>query len=116
MKQANRRPVGYAIIGFLLGLLVLLALVAIIRTWAVADAIRESQKTNVSTIELIRDCTTPGGECYGRSEDRYRTAVSGINAGTLRIIAAALACEADGITERAELADCTTERAATAKP
>ena len=114
MTSPDRRQLWGAASAFLLGLLVVLLVVAVIQTWVLADDIRGSQKTNQSVLQYVQDCTTPGGDCYSRSEERYATAVSGINAGTLRIIAAALACEADGITERAELAECTTKRAAKA--
>lgn len=107
----DRRQVWGAVTATLLGLLVVAVIVAVIQTWAIADDIRNAQKSNQSVIRYIQDCTTPGGECYARSEERTASAVSGINAGTLRIIAAALACEADGITERRALAKCTTTRA-----
>ena len=110
----SRRQLWGAASAFLLGLLVVLLVVAVIQTWVLADDIRNAQKSNQSVLGYVQDCTTPGGECFERGQDQTAQAVSGINAGTLRIIAAALACEADGITERAELAECTTKRAAKA--
>jgi hypothetical protein len=109
--DAKRRPAMFAVIGLCTALLVV---------WVIwmSTALLEQSRANEQIAKdsryfasAILDCTDPAGECFKRSEERYATAVSGINAGTLRIIAAALSCQADGITEQDELAECTTTRA-----
>lgn len=60
----------------------------------------------------IVDCTTPGGDCYQEGQRRTTEAVVGINEGTLRVIVAALTCQAEGVTGQRPLAMCTAERAA----
>lgn len=72
------------------------------------DLIEQVRTTNHRLI----DCTTPGGDCYQQSQQRTGEAIVGINEGTLRVIAAALSCQADGLTDERELARCTTRRAA----
>lgn len=64
--------------------------------------------------DRLIDCTEPTGECAKESQARTAEAVVGINEGTLRVIVAALACQADGVTEQKELARCTVQRAESA--
>lgn len=70
------------------------------------ELLREVKSTNKRLI----DCTTPGGECYAEGQKNTGKAIMGINEGTMRVIVAALSCQADGITEEQELAVCTVER------
>lgn len=88
-----RRRAGYALVGLTLGILVVLVLLLLIRTWTLVDATRQTQKSNTSTVELIQDCTTPGGECYQRGESRTAAAVGDI--GVLSVYAAACAATED---------------------
>lgn len=81
------------------------------------DAIRETQTEGSPTqqrlidiAEQIRSCTTPEGKCSQRGQKQTAKAVVGINQGTLRVVVAALSCQADGITELEPLARCTIER------
>lgn len=60
--------------------------------------------------DRIIDCTSPEGECYKRSQKRTGDAVSALNAATARIVAAALACQADGATTEDDLLACITQR------
>lgn len=109
LTDKKKRPAMYAVIGLGVSALVV---------WMIwmSVALLGQARTNAGLSDQILDCTKPPGECFQRGEDRYATAVSGINAGTLRIIAAALACQADGITAQKPLADCTAERAAKSAP
>ncbi len=60
--------------------------------------------------EAIESCTTPGGKCYEQGGKRTAEAIQTINEGTLRMVAAALSCEADGIEEQEALVACTIDR------
>lgn len=101
--------------------------------YALVDAVRETQVDNTAKNELdrerdkrtaataadaaraaarIEDCTTPGRECFEAQQRRTGDAVVGVNQGTLAVIAAALSCQADGITEESALARCTARRVA----
>lgn len=78
----------------------------------------EQSETNGRILQRVEDlnhrqvdCTEPGGKCYKRNQVRTREAIVGVNQGTLRIIVAALSCQADGITEQDQLARCTIRRA-----
>lgn len=64
----------------------------------------------LTSADRIIDCTTPEGECYKRSQQRTGDAVSALNDATLRIVAAALACQAEGITQEDALLRCVTQR------
>lgn len=105
LTDAKRRPYMWAVIGLFTALLIV---------WVVwmSVALLSQARANAELSDRILDCTLPSGECYQRSEDRTAEAVSGINAGTLRVISAALSCQVDGVTEQNALADCTAQRAA----
>lgn len=79
----------------------------------------EQSKSNFDVITSVEDtqrriisCTEPGGRCFKDGEKRTAEAVVGIEAGTLRVIVAALSCQADGIRDEKPLAECTAKRAA----
>lgn len=68
------------------------------------------KQTRITNQRLI-SCSTPGGKCYQQNNKRTAKAIVGVNNGTLRVVAAALSCQADGVTETEALAKCTAERA-----
>lgn len=112
LSHARTRPVLFSIVG------VAVALMVVWLVWISLTLLEQSQRNATIARDAraaaiaILDCTDPDGDCFQQSERRYATAVSGINAGTLRIIAAALSCQADGVTDQKALAECTTKRAA----
>lgn len=59
----------------------------------------------------IEDCTTVGHDCYDEQQAQAGQFIKGINEGTLRVIVAALSCQADGVTGQRALARCTVRRA-----
>lgn len=86
--SARHRPALGALTGVLVGIILLTVVTMLVRTWALTDQIREAQKGNVSTVQLIRDCTTPGRRCYERSQKTTGDAVASIN----RVSVYAAAC------------------------
>ncbi len=111
LTRAKARPVLWALVGLCVALLVTWVVWISIALLEQSRANEQIAKDSRSVASAILDCTDPNGKCFKQSEERYATAVSGINAGTLRIIAAALACQVDGVTEQKALAECTTRRA-----
>ena len=92
--QARRRILG-ALAGVAVGVLLVLLIALLVRTWTLADEIREAQKVNTGTLttsektlDRINDCTTPGRKCYDKGQTRTAKAVGDIN----RVIVLAAAC------------------------
>jgi len=122
--DSRQRPVFGAVVGVLVGMLLVAVLVLMTRTWALTDQIRESQKTNTGTLEAtqktldaVEDCTQPTGECFQRGQKRTASAVGDIN----RVVILASACSV-GLDTRlsveqrqAEIQQCVIDRLA-AKP
>lgn len=110
--RINRRHVGWTLVG-----LGIVAIVSLLATAAVIGAvnstlIRQSQVTNTSTLnnsnrvlQLIEDCTRPGGECYERGRESTASAVSDI--GRVTVLAAACSASLDDealtVPQRADL-------------
>ena len=113
--------------------LVMGMIVGVLAIYDLASAVRDTQVANTKRADIdrtrdertaataadaaraaerIEDCTTPGRACFEDQVERTGAAVAGINQGTLAVIAAALSCQADGITEERPLAQCTARRAA----
>jgi hypothetical protein len=86
---ARHRPALGAFTGVLVGLILVAVLTMLVRTWALADQIREAQKPNTQALKVITDCTTPGRACYERSQKQTGEAVASIN--RVSVIAAACA-------------------------
>jgi len=111
------RPAVWAFVGVLTALLVLgqFATLSGLYAESQAGAKRERatealSRSTAETARRIADCTEPTGECYRRGQQRTAEAVGMLTASTQRIIAAALACQADGITEQEPLIRCIVER------
>jgi len=114
-----------AVVGVLVGMLLVAVLVLMTRTWALTDQIRESQKTNTGTLEAtqktldaVEDCTQPTGECFQRGQKRTASAVGDIN----RVVILASACSVGldqrlSVEERQQLiSSCVINRLAASKP
>lgn len=87
------RPFTYAVIGIALGALLVLFVYQQIalnqatnRIDTVTSQIRETQKGSRSLIELITDCTDPGGECNQRQRANTAEAIGSINASQIAAI------------------------------
>lgn len=83
MKIPQPREINGALIGLLVGVLVVGVLVLIVQTYQLASAIRATQKPTVETVDLIRDCTQPRGECFQRGQRQTANAVGDINLVTI---------------------------------
>lgn len=97
---------------FAIGLVVLLTVTAylVFTTSQIAEKNSDDLDRNQQTNALLVDCNTPGGDCYQQTQDLTSAAVLGVNQGTMRVIVAALACQADGFDTRVALARCTVKR------
>lgn len=84
----RRRQILGALIGVLIGVALISHVVVVVRTWAVTDQIRETQKQTASATFLIEDCTKPTGECYRRARRSSATTVHDLN----RVSVYAAAC------------------------
>jgi hypothetical protein len=107
------RPVLGALTAIGAGVLAILLLTLIVRTWSLADAIRETQKSNTGAVKLIRDCTDPSGDCYKRGQKQTAVAVADIN--KISVYAAACA-DRPGVQTASEIYACVVERLAQDKP
>lgn len=102
-------PIFGAVAGALLGALIVLVLVLLVRTWSLADRIRDAQKVNTAALQVIKDCTTPHRECYERSRAQTAGAVADIN----RITVYASACaDRPGEQTQGEIQACVIQRLA----
>lgn len=94
-QARRRRRVLGTVAGVAVGVLLVLLIALLIRTWTLADEIRETQRVNTGTLttseetlDRINDCTTPGRKCYDKGQKRTAEAVGDIN----RVIVLAAAC------------------------
>ncbi len=116
-----------AAIGIGSGVLIVLLVVLVVRTWILTDAIRESQKSNVTNItttaqavknteailKLVQSCVTPGQECKTRGDEQTAGAVFSIN--DYALFAAACADE-PGTQGVKEIEACIRANLASKKP
>lgn len=97
MTASTTGPRTRAALGALAGVgvavLSILVLVLLVRTWSLADAIRESQVTNTKTVrntatiaedtkatlDLVQGCVTVGESCYQQGQSQTAAAVGSIN-------------------------------------
>jgi hypothetical protein len=101
------RPIGGAVVGVLVGVIVLGMIYLGVQTYSLASSIREQQKTNSSTNATILDCTEPSGECYRKSQERTAAVVADIG----KVSAYASACaDRPGVQGEAEVLACVLER------
>lgn len=121
MNQRHR-PILYALVAVLVGVLVVAVLALMTRTWSLTDQIRESQVQNTAaressdrTLHAIQDCTQPTGECFKRGQTQTAKAVGDIN----RVVILASACSV-GLDQRmtvsqrqAAIQQCVIDRLAT---
>lgn len=92
------------------GILAVLLISSVLVSAVKSSEIREVQRTNTlsltnseRTLDLIEDCTTPGGECYQRSQERTASVVGDIG----RLSAYAAACaDKKGVQGRGEIYNC----------
>lgn len=75
----RRREAAWFVIGSLAVCLAILTLYAIFTTRELAGRIRETQKSTVASVHLIRDCTEPAGKCFKRGQKSTGKAVASIN-------------------------------------
>lgn len=92
----NRRQWAWTFI--VLGVVAIVGLLSVAAIIGAVNStlIRQSQVTNTTTLnnssrvlELVEDCTTPGGECYQRGRENTAGAVGDI--GRVTVLAAACA-------------------------
>lgn len=96
----RQRQIGWALIGVLVGSIIMVAVGAIATTNNTVNAIREQQKestkareANDQVLRAIRSCTDPEGKCFRRGQRRTASAIASINEVT--VLAAVCAANAD---------------------
>lgn len=106
MKERQRPWLG-AVVGVLIGVLLVSVLAMLVRTFSLADSIRESQKANTGTLlssqqtlKAVEDCTQPVGDCFKRGQKATASAVGDIN----RVVILAAACSV-GLDQRLSVAE-----------
>lgn len=89
------RRIGWTILYTCLALFVLLVVATLLSTRQLAVEVRNTQlegtptgKKLLESAEIIKDCTTPEGDCYKRAQERTADAVGDIN----RVVIMAAAC------------------------
>lgn len=122
----NRWPLtrGHLVV-FVLGMAVTAVIVAVIAaalsSAVTTDQIRDTQVDNTEkndkqtqVLKIIRSCTSPGGECYERSQRRTAKAVGDIGRYVLLSAACAAAVSADEPVDQriAAITDCVMKRLA----
>lgn len=102
MNERQRR-FGWALIGVLIGSLVMLLVASILNTNRTVATIRDSQQiaiknreANDKILEAIESCTTPGRKCFRESQRRTAKVVADINQVT--VLAAVCAANAPSPT------------------
>jgi hypothetical protein len=99
----NRRKALGIILGVSVGLFLVGMVFAITSTLSLTTAIRETQKVNVDTNELIASCVTPKGDCYEASQERTGEAVATIGQAS---VYAATCADLPGVQGAAEIEKC----------
>ena len=114
-----KRKIGYALLGVLVGILIVLVIVRVAQTAQLVNEIREAQVTNGKTLDnssetlhVIKDCTQPTGACYKHAQRETAGAVASIN--RVVILAAACASQKPGQSV-AEIQRCVINRLAAHK-
>jgi hypothetical protein len=82
------REIGWAIVYLLLTALVIGVIGVVVQTFSLLSTVRETQKVSKSSVETIRDCTEPEGQCYQESQKRTAKVVADIG----KVSAYAAAC------------------------
>jgi hypothetical protein len=111
--NTQRRGLWYALIGVLVGALVVIVIFRVAQTADLVTEIRHSQITNHQTLHAIKSCTKPDGRCYKRGQKQTARAVSNIN--RVVILAAACASQEPGQSV-ARIQACVINRLAAGKP
>lgn len=104
------RPIVWAFVGVLTALLVMGQAATLVGIYAQSHENEKTVKATEATAARIADCTEPTGECYQDGQKRTAHAVGILTESTQRIIAAALSCQADGVTEQQALIECIVKR------
>jgi hypothetical protein len=108
--KISLRPTLWALVGVLVALLVIGQALCLVAILAQGDGTAESAEAAKETAARIADCTEPTGKCYQRGQKRTAETVGVLTESTRRVVAAALSCQADHITELQALIECIVER------
>ena len=105
---ADKRTVLWMFTGLCAGLAIVLMFYIVTGIYGLATTIRNSQQSNTSTVNLIRDCTQPTGKCYQRSQAQTGDAIAVIN--RVSIYAAACADRAGNRGNITRIQTCVLDR------
>ena len=118
--RLNRRHLLWSVLAVAVLVLVLTVATAVVVAAVKSTSIRETQTQNTALIEntdetlkIIRECTTPGEDCYDRGQSRTAEIVAGLTSDLTRVSAYAAAC-ADhvGVQTEDEIFACIVRRLA----
>lgn len=106
----KRTRFAWAVASIMTALTVVCLVVAVFTSAAKSTQIRESQVTNTrtlenteSTLEIVKDCTQAGGECFERNQRQTRDVVTDLN----RVAVLAAACaDKRGVQGEGEIYAC----------
>lgn len=100
----------YAALGFLVALLTIWLLFVTVALLQQAKTNGRIAATGAQAAQRVEDCTTPGNACYQVGEDRLARAIDGVQADTIRAVAAGISCRQDGVRGTSALTDCIRRR------
>lgn len=103
MNESEKNRYLGAIAGVGVGLIIVLLLYTLISTRTLIGQVRDSQKSNTSTVNVIRDCTEPDGKCFKDGQRRTARAVGDIS---LAQIAAVACADQPGFQSAQDVALC----------
>lgn len=103
----HARPALYALVGALVGFFLIGMTYLVVTSFTTTQAIRDTQKGSSRSVEIIEDCTDPGGKCYRRSQERTAAIVGDIG----KLAAYASACaDQRGVQGQDEVLRCLLDR------
>ena len=104
------RAAIYATLGFLVALIIVWLLFVTVALLKQAQTNGDIAESGRRAAQRIEDCTTPGNPCYQVGQDRTGRAIVGVQADTIKAVAAGLSCRQDGVRGTHALTDCITRR------
>ena len=103
MNERGRNRFLGAIVGLGVGLVIVLLLYVLISTRGLIGEVRNAQKNNTGTIDVIRDCTESTGQCFKDGQRRTAKVVGDIS---LSQVAAVACADQEGQQDAGEIAAC----------
>ena len=118
------RQVGWAVLAFALGVLIVMAMTTTIQTYLLVDKMRETQQSNTTVLTrvdevlaVVKDCTQAGGKCFEDGQKRTASAVQDISEASAQAsVYAAYCVSVTGNDTVAEIETCVKEQFEISRP